>query len=137
MKSIFASKGIEFTYHSDAIPTLRILKSDLESLLQNLLGNAAKFTSEGGRVVSELSYKENILTVSVADTGIGIAPSDKERIFEKFVQVKPTNLATPGSIGLGLSIVSEIAKKYNGTVEVESEVGKGSTFTVQCKVEIV
>jgi NtrC-family two-component system sensor histidine kinase KinB len=137
MKSIFVSKGIEIAYHSDPIPMLHILKSDLESLLQNLLANAAKFTGEGGRVSSQMSYKENILRLSVADSGIGIAESDRSRIFEKFVQVKPTNLATPGSIGLGLSIVSEIAKKYNGRVEVESEIGKGSTFTVYCKVEVV
>lgn len=137
MKSIFQAKGIEFAYHTDAIPLLRILKSDLESLLQNLLANAAKFTSESGRVYAVLSYKDAVLKVSVSDTGIGIAESDRDRIFEKFVQVKPTNLATPGSIGLGLSIVSEIAKKYGGTVEVESEIGKGSTFTVQCKVDTV
>lgn len=137
MKSIFVSKGIEFAYHSEVVPTLRILKSDLESLLQNLLANAAKFTDEDGRVTAELSYKDNTLRVSVADTGIGIALTDKERIFEKFVQVKPTNLATPGSIGLGLSIVSEIAKKYSGRVDLESEIGKGSTFTVECKVDVV
>jgi signal transduction histidine kinase len=47
------------------------------------------------------------------------------------------NLATPGSIGLGLSIVSEIAKKYDGTVEVQSQIGMGSTFTFHCKVEVV
>jgi NtrC-family two-component system sensor histidine kinase KinB len=137
MKGIFHSKGIEFAYHSDEIPLLRILRSDLESLVQNLLANAAKFTSEGGRVLAKMDYLGNTLTLSVSDTGIGIATSDKERIFEKFVQVKPTNLATPGSIGLGLSIVSEIAKKYGGRVEVESEVAKGSTFTVECKVEVV
>lgn len=137
MKSIFVSKGIEFTFNSHMIPLLRILKSDLESVLQNLLGNAAKFTGEGGKVIAELHYTANVLTISVSDTGIGIAESDKERIFEKFVQVKPTNLATPGSIGLGLSIVSEIAKKYGGNVEVQSEMGKGSTFTVHCKVDKV
>ena len=137
MKSIFVSKGIEFTFNSHMIPMLRILKSDLESVLQNLLGNAAKFTGESGKVRAELRYTENVLTLSVSDTGLGIAESDKERIFEKFVQVKPTNLATPGSIGLGLSIVSEIAKKYGGNVEVQSEIGKGSTFTVHCKVDKV
>jgi signal transduction histidine kinase len=137
MNSIFVSKGIEFTFNSHMIPMLRILKSDLESVLQNLLGNAAKFTGESGKVIAELRYTENVLTLSVSDTGIGVAESDKERIFEKFVQVKPTNLATPGSIGLGLSIVSEIAKKYGGNVEVQSEIGKGSTFTVHCKVDKV
>ncbi len=135
MKSIFIVKAIEFIYNSESIPNLRILKSDLESLLQNLLANAAKFTGEGGRVLAELGYKGDVLTLSVTDTGIGIAEADRQRIFEKFVQVKPTNLATPGSIGLGLSIVSEITKKYGGTVEVESEIGKGSRFTVECKVE--
>lgn len=135
MKGFYQSKGIEFTATTPKLPTLRIIKSDFESVLQNLLANAAKFTSEGGKVSAQLQYLDNDLMIEVKDNGIGISETDKSRIFEKFVQVKPTNLATPGSIGLGLSIVSEIAKKYGGSVEVESEIAKGSTFTVHCKVE--
>jgi PAS domain S-box-containing protein len=136
MQSLFQSQGIEFATNTSKIPPLHILQSDFESVAQNLLANALKFTSEGGKVSAELRYLSNDLMVIVQDTGIGISEADKTRIFEKFVQVKPTNLATPGSIGLGLSIVSEIAKKYNGTVEVKTEIDKGSTFTVHLMVEI-
>ncbi len=135
MRGFYRLKSIEFTAIAPKLPPLRIIKSDFESVLQNLLANAAKFTGEGGKVSAQLRYLDNNLIIEVKDNGIGISEADKARIFEKFVQVKPTNLATPGSIGLGLSIVSEIAKKYGGSVHLESEVGKGSTFTVHCKVE--
>jgi two-component system, NtrC family, sensor histidine kinase KinB len=135
MKGIFESKGISLSIDTAKVPLLRILKSDFESVVQNLLGNASKFTPDGGIVKVSLTYDGIMLKVKVVDSGIGIADSDKARVFEKFVQVKPTNLATPGSLGLGLTIVSEIARKYNGKVELESEVGKGSTFTVYLQAE--
>jgi signal transduction histidine kinase len=137
MKNLFDEKGVKL--HSDIaqIPKLRILKSELDSLTQNLVSNALKFTPRGGDVTLKAGYdplaKE--LSLIVADTGIGIAVEDQGRIFERFVQVKPTNISSPGSIGLGLAIVTEIAKKYGGKASVSSEIGKGSSFTVTMTVE--
>jgi signal transduction histidine kinase len=71
------------------------------------------------------------LELSVTDTGIGIIAEDQKRIFDKFVQVKPTNFSTPGSVGLGLAIVTEITSRYRGSVQIESMPGKGSTFRVR------
>jgi PAS domain S-box-containing protein len=137
MKNLFMEKGVKLTSEIAAIPKLRVLKSDLESLAQNLLSNALKFTPQGGEVSLSAGYDRNAkeLILSVRDTGIGIAPEDRERIFERFVQVKPTNISSPGSIGLGLAIVSEIAKKYGGRASVASEIGKGSSFTVIMTLE--
>lgn len=113
--------------------TFEIAREHLTSILTNLLSNALKYTPSGGDVTvsSKWDHRLNALTLSVMDTGIGIAPEDRERIFEKFVQVKHRDAATPGSVGLGLAIVRELAARYNGTVSVESEKGRGSTFTVR------
>jgi NtrC-family two-component system sensor histidine kinase KinB len=110
-----------------------ITREHLTSILTNLLSNALKYTPSGGEVAvsANWDHRQNALVLSVRDTGIGIAAEDRERIFEKFVQVKHRDAATPGSVGLGLAIVREIASRYNGTVSVESEKGKGSTFTVK------
>jgi signal transduction histidine kinase len=67
--------------------------------------------------------------VQVQDTGKGIAPEFREKIFDKFVQVKQSLSSTPGSVGLGLAIAKEIVEMYGGRIWVESEVNKGSTFS--------
>ena len=134
LQILFGEKKVSLQVYREEITDVAIVKSDLESVLQNLLSNALKFTPSGGKVGVLMKREDQTLVIIVSDSGIGISASDKERIFEKFVQLKPTDSATPGSVGLGLAIVSEIAKKYNGTAFVESIVGKGSTFTVKLKV---
>jgi two-component system phosphate regulon sensor histidine kinase PhoR len=114
-----------------------LTREHLTSILSNLLSNALKYTQSGGLVTVSSNFENDLLTLSVHDTGIGIAPEDRERIFEKFVQVKHRDAATPGSVGLGLTIVREIAAQYDGTVSVESEKGVGSTFTVRLHVRKV
>ncbi len=105
-------------------------KEDLESILQNLLINALNYTPSGGLVECRISGNTAILNIIVSDTGIGIAAENKSRIFERFVQLAPKDFPTPGSIGLGLAIVKEIVERYGGKIDLESELGKGSTFTV-------
>lgn len=133
----FDAKGVQLaSERSGGNSSYRIPRSDLESVMQNLLTNALKFTPPGGEVAASLTYDTDTsaLTIRIADTGIGVAREDQERIFEKFVQIKPSDSATPGSVGLGLAIVSEIARQYSGNVTVVSEKGKGSIFTVTLNV---
>ena len=113
--------------------------SDSDRLVQvitNVLSNAIKFTPDGGeiRVAAQLLKSDegenapSMIRVSVSDTGIGIAPEDYEKIFEKFKQVGDTLTDRPKGTGLGLPICKEIVEHYGGKIWVESELDKGSTF---------
>jgi signal transduction histidine kinase len=118
---------------------LRMSREHFTSIVSNLLSNALKYTPAGGTVAVSTAWDEvrQEVTLRVRDTGVGIAPEDQRRIFEKFVQLKHRDSSTPGSVGLGLAIVREVAARYNGTVELESAPGQGSTFTVTLRVQLV
>ena len=105
----------------------------VRQILINLLSNAIKFTSEGGKVtldVTEDANKENIV-FSVTDTGIGISPERIDQIFEPFVQLDSQLNRQYSGTGLGLSLVRRLSELHGGGITVESEVGKGSTFSVK------
>jgi signal transduction histidine kinase len=119
---------------SDISARVPIVLGDAEHLrrvVDNLIGNALKFTPSGGRVAVRLSSRDGQVVFQVADTGIGIASEHLERIFERFYQVDGTTRRTHGGCGLGLALVKEIVEKHGGGVSVESQPGQGSTFTVQ------
>jgi PAS domain S-box-containing protein len=118
----------------DFLPDLPPLITDvnkLKHILQNLINNALKFTDEGHIWVSvkHLREKEK-LAIEVCDTGIGIAEQDLAVIFDKFRQVDSSAIRNYGGAGLGLYIVKKYTELLGGTVQAESEPGKGSTFTV-------
>ncbi len=100
-----------------------------ERILFNLLSNALKFTPEGGRVDVEIAWSDGRLRVAVRDTGIGIAPEDVPRVFERFRQVEGSATRRFEGSGLGLALVDEFARLLDGRVAVTSEPGRGSTFT--------
>ena len=139
MRPLYQERGVRLTLASMVSGNFRMSQEHVASVLSNLLSNALKYTPSGGEVTILSSWNEekHELTLAVHDTGVGIAREDQQRIFEKFVQIKHPDMSTPGSVGLGLSIVREIATRYNGRVELESEVGKGSTFTATFHVERV
>jgi signal transduction histidine kinase/HAMP domain-containing protein len=115
------------------VPSELILTGDrveLEVALKNLLENAIHYTSAGGTIAVTAGKKNGELKISVADTGIGIPSQDLQRIFERFYRVEKSRSKEEGGTGLGLSIVKHIAEAHGGRVEVESEVGKGSRFTL-------
>jgi two-component system, NarL family, sensor histidine kinase BarA len=111
-------------------------QSKIQQILTNLLSNAIKFTPEGGRItVSAKCNTQGLIALSIADTGVGIAEADRDVIFEKFRQgaavLGRDNLTREYSgTGLGLSIVRELCRLMGGEVSLESELGKGSTFTI-------
>jgi len=101
----------------------------LNQVLTNLVGNAIHYTPEGGEIEVRAYPVERAVRVDVRDTGIGVAPEDMGRIFERFYRADhPVVMEAPGT-GLGLSIVKMFVEMHGGRVWVESEVGKGSTFT--------
>ncbi len=107
---------------------------DRESLVQvvdNLLDNAIKYTPEGGSVRLAARVEDGAVTLVVTDTGIGIPPADLERVFERFYRVDKARSREMGGTGLGLSIVKHLVGAMGGEVGVESELGKGTTFSVR------
>ncbi len=140
---ICIEKGIQFCYEAPKEFNNCLLLSDekrLTQILQNIVGNAVKFTLEG-----QVSLKVNLsgspgdalLQFVVADTGIGINSDRLESIFDPFVQEDDKNTRSFGGTGLGLAISLEIAKAIGGSIEVESEKDKGSTFTVNLPMKYV
>jgi signal transduction histidine kinase/CheY-like chemotaxis protein len=102
----------------------------LREIVTNLLGNAIKFTGQGGRIDVAVRGEGRTLRVSVTDTGVGIAPEAIEEIFGEFRQVKSGTSRQSGGTGLGLAISRRLARLMGGDVLVESSVGKGSRFTI-------
>ncbi len=98
-------------------------------MLDNLIGNAIKYTPAEGKVTIQASTQNNQTVISVSDTGMGIPASDQARIFNKFYRGSNVVDITPGT-GLGLSIVQSVLDRLNGRIWVDSKEGKGSTFTV-------
>lgn len=113
----------------DAVPQLLGDETRIRSMVSNLVNNAIKFTPQGGKVRVSVQRQDEHLAISVSDTGIGIPSEEIPRIFERFYRVPQPDRQVPGT-GLGLAIVKEIAAIYGGTVQVESELGRGTTFTV-------
>lgn len=102
----------------------------LKQLFLNLIDNAIKYNKRGGKVIISAKNKNDSVIVSIVDTGIGIPKDEIELIFERFYRVDKARSRDTGGTGLGLSIAKWIAQLHNGKIEVESEVGKGSRFSV-------
>ena len=107
----------------------------IKRAISNLIDNAIKYTPPGGKVTVALTEKDKLLVVRVADTGLGIAPEDQVRLFEKFYRVKRRETVDIKGSGLGLAIVKSITEWHNGRVWVESQSGGGSTFYMALPVK--
>ena len=114
----------------DEMVTVQGNYAHLNRLMDNLIGNAIKFTPRGGSVTVILEYSEDEAIIRVVDTGIGIEPEKITHIFERFYQVDGSTRRRFGGIGLGLSLAKEITAAHGGSISVQSQLGQGSTFTV-------
>jgi len=111
-------------------PRMRFDKDKVESALVNLLGNAAKYTPEGGSVTLEVNVDGGVASIHVEDTGIGISESELPMVFDTFFRSDDPLVRDVAGNGLGLSFTQEVAKLHNGRLTVTSELGKGSRFTM-------
>jgi two-component system, OmpR family, phosphate regulon sensor histidine kinase PhoR len=120
------------TLHTELQPgvAMRGDRAQLGLLLSNLLDNALRYTSARGTVCVRLNASESRAVLQVADTGEGIPASELPRIFERFYRVDKARARQTGGTGLGLAIVRHVAEAHGGAVRVDSELGRGSTFTV-------
>ena len=105
-------------------------KTEIERCIINLLGNAVKFTHEGGEIRVYIKEVENNVEITVEDTGIGISKEDQEFIFKRFSQADNLDTIKTSSSGIGLTLVKDIAELHNGYIRLESEPNKGSRFTI-------
>ena len=116
------------------------IHGDSESLtraLTALVDNAIKFSPHGGAVEVRIATQDGLVSVSVQDHGIGISPERKPRIFDRFHHLEENNGELFSGIGLGLAITRQVIMQHEGKLDVESEVGKGSTFTMQLKATAI
>ncbi len=130
-----AEKSLTLVF--DLPPKLPVIRGDRDKIMQtlhNLLANAMKYTPAGGTVTVRLEAGEETLRIQVADTGIGIAPEDASRVFERFYRAQDNRVSKITGSGLGLALAQEIVRLHGGEIGVESELDHGSTFTLQLPV---
>jgi signal transduction histidine kinase len=131
MKGEALARGVEIAGEwPQELPLISANREDLTRVFTNLMDNAIKYNLAGGRVFLQAKTVDSFLQVEVQDTGIGIPPEEKEKIFDEFYRVKNKDTQGIGGTGLGLSIAKKILEAHNGHLEVESQLHKGSTFRV-------
>ncbi|MCJ7730502.1 MAG: cell wall metabolism sensor histidine kinase WalK, partial [Sedimentisphaerales bacterium] len=124
------NKGLELSLELDEnLPRVTLDRDRIIQVLTNLIGNAIKFTPQGGQVRLSFQKQDNELVIRVSDTGAGIPKEDLPKIFEQFYRVQRRGEEIKGT-GLGLTIVKRIVLLHGGRIEVESEPDRGSTFSV-------
>jgi signal transduction histidine kinase/FixJ family two-component response regulator len=122
----------EQSLHLELLPELPPVwgnRMRLSQVISNLVGNALKYTPDGGSITVKAMEEGGQVLVSVNDTGVGIPPADLPHIFDKFYRVQSKETEDISGTGLGLSIVKSVIEKHNGRIWVDSELGVGSTFT--------
>ena len=115
-------------------PQLPVLKGDRDHvamLIQNLVGNAIKYTPEGGSVTVRAGAENGQFVLDVVDTGIGIAPDEAQLVFEKFYRSRDQRIEGITGSGLGLAFAREVARQHGGDLAIDSELNRGSTFTLR------
>lgn len=110
-------------------------RQNLSQLLDNLIDNAIKYTTDPGTITVRVFKEGDSALLQVSDTGIGISPQYQQRVFERFYRVDKARSQSLGGTGLGLSIVKNIAEKHGGSLGVESQLGSGSTFTFRMPLD--
>lgn len=110
--------------------SLKSNRQMLEEMLYNLCDNAIRYNEPGGKVEISIQKSTDSIVLTVSDTGIGISPENRERIFERFYRVDKSRSKQTGGTGLGLAIVKHIAEQINAKIQIDSELGKGTSITI-------
>jgi signal transduction histidine kinase len=127
-----ARAGVEFAVDIvPPVPAVQAAARDISLLVRNLVDNAIRYTRAGGRVEVRLALEGTEVVLTVSDTGIGIPSRDLDRIFERFYRVDRARSRETGGTGLGLSIVRHVIENHGGTIDVRSELARGTTFVVR------
>jgi signal transduction histidine kinase len=136
LQPLATEKQLDLTFSlPDELPPAKGDERRLAQVLLNLVGNAVKFT-DAGAIRVEVAVREEMLLITVSDTGPGISVADQKQIFEEFYQVDSSSTRTKGGTGLGLSISRRIIDMHGGRLWVQSSSGTGSTFFVTIPVRV-
>jgi signal transduction histidine kinase len=133
IEPLAASKDLSVAIDGVDLGGLASITTDrgkLRQILLNLAGNAVKFTDSGGVTLSAYELGDTLVVVTVADTGIGIAPENHHAVFDEYRQISGTREAKPQGTGLGLTVSRRLARLLGGDIEVASALGAGSRFSV-------
>jgi signal transduction histidine kinase len=130
VEALARDKGLQFNLGQVDDLAIKGDKIKLRQLFLNIMENAVRYTPKGGSISGSVVRRRDSAVVTVSDTGIGIPPEHLPFIFERFYRVDKARSRAEGGSGLGLAIARYIAKVHGGTIEVESETGKGSSFHV-------
>jgi two-component system phosphate regulon sensor histidine kinase PhoR len=119
------------------LPVIQADRDKLAVVMNNLLGNAIKYTASGGEVQVDCQITDTDAVITVKDTGIGIDPSEHDRIFERFQRSSDAAVQNEAGTGIGLTTAREIARRHGGDIELVSRKGEGSAFVVRVPCEAV
>jgi signal transduction histidine kinase len=130
MGDLLARNGFQLNIAIDDMPLVLADRDALEQALLNLLSNAVKYSGRGRQIQLGVRGRDRRVVIDVTDAGIGIPPAEQSRIFEKFYRVNdPEHASIPGT-GLGLTLVAHVVAAHQGDIRVQSEVGRGTTFSI-------
>ena len=132
-EQLFQSRDLRLRFTDETGGHGAVIEVDADMITQaviNLLSNAMRYTPEGGWVVASVKLDRKNVLISVADTGIGIAKEDLSRIFGRFWRADASRAREAGGLGVGLAVTKQIVERHHGFISVESELGKGTTFTI-------
>jgi signal transduction histidine kinase len=128
-------KQITLSFHlPPKFPSMQGDRDKIQLAMHNLLGNAMKYTPVGGRVDVSIEASDAQLSVRVKDSGIGISDADQEKIFDRFYRAKDPRVSKITGTGLGLTLAREVVRLHGGEISVESQIDRGSTFTLTVPV---
>lgn len=132
-EQLFVARDLRLRFSNETEGRGATIEVDPDMITQaviNLMSNAMRYTPEGGWVVVTVSLDRKGVLISVADTGIGIAKEDLSRIFGRFWRADSSRAREAGGLGVGLAVTKQIIERHHGFISVESELGKGTTFTI-------
>ncbi|MCA9266904.1 MAG: PAS domain-containing protein [Planctomycetales bacterium] len=131
MRPLVRQKSLTFDVDTPAkMPEVQLDKDKMSAVLINLLGNAVKYTPPQGRVALRVKFTETHMLIDVEDTGMGISEAELPRVFEKFFRSSDPRVLEQSGTGLGLSLAREVVRLHGGDITVQSQVDRGSTFSV-------
>lgn len=130
-RALFEAHNITVTDNIAAGVEANCDSDRIQQALASLLSNAARYTSEGGKVGVSLYAENNFAVIEVSDTGMGISPENQANLFRRFWRADEARDRQSGGIGVGLSIAKEIIDRHNGFIDIESEAGVGTTFKIR------
>jgi two-component system phosphate regulon sensor histidine kinase PhoR len=137
MKNTSDVKNIELRISNSEMPNIKGDRDKFKQAIINLVDNAIKYSEAGDKVIIRTETKDNSCIIWIEDTGVGMSKEHLNRIFERFYRVDKARSRAQGGTGLGLAIVKHIVLNFNGTINVESELGKGTKFTIIIPIEKV